>query len=91
MTNRSSDDFDTDHTDELPVLLETVAPDADEQAFSTSGPDETSEHTSVFPAQPQSSNATSELRFALAERSDEIAILQGQIAALAVGLHCPVL
>lgn len=84
MTNRSSDDFDSDHTDELPVLLETVAQSADEESpFAASQPDDTSQHAALRSAPSQSGGSTSELRFKLAERSDEIAILQAQIAALA--------
>ena len=95
MTNRSSDDFDNDHTDELPVLLESFVPSDDEGAFPPVQPDDTSEHTSIYPAPAQSTNATAELRVKLAERTDEIAILQSQIAALAdrgpetAGAGCP--
>lgn len=84
MTNRSSDDLDRDHTDELPVLLETVAQrDEEEPVFATSRPDDTAQHASLRPEPSQSASSASELRFELAERSDEIAILQSQIAALA--------
>jgi hypothetical protein len=84
MTNRSPDDLDRDHTDELPVLLETVAQrDEEDSVFASPRPDDTAQHAALHAVPSQSAGSTSELLSQLAERSDEIAILQSQIASLA--------
>jgi chromosome segregation ATPase len=84
MSKRSPDDFDTDPTDELPVLLETVAlEDAllDESVPLPHG-DATGEQTALHHAVDERSGATGELRADLAERTARVTGLEVQIAAL---------
>ncbi len=77
MVQRSSDDFDTDHTDELPVLLETVGlEDAVEPLVAE--PHDTAEHTVLYsPAVDAAGSAAH-----LAERAEQIASLEAQIRVL---------
>jgi predicted RNase H-like nuclease (RuvC/YqgF family) len=76
MAKRSSDDFDTDHTDELPVLLETVVLQDAVEPLLTERHDDRSEHTvSYSPAAAGSAARLAEL----AERAEQIPSLEAQI------------
>ena len=87
MPRQSSDDRDdNDHTDELPVLLETVVLE-DEIALPAS-PEDTGEHTALYPARaaaPPSQAAA--LRTDLAVRSAKIEELEAEIARLSDRCH----
>src|SRR5688572_10606627 len=77
MAKRSSDDFDTDHTDELPVLLETVGlEDAVEPLVADLH--DTSEHAVLY--SPTGDAAGSAAHFA--ERAEQISSLEAQIRVL---------
>ena len=83
MPNRSSDDFDNDHTDELPVLLETVTFEDDEALFAPRV-DDTSEQTAIHKAASEKpSSGTAPLPTDLAERQARVADLQAQNQSLA--------
>src|SRR5262245_62173289 len=82
MSKRSSDDLDNDHTDELPVLLETVVL-GDELAPLVAAPhaEDTAEHTVVYHA--AEAGSVSGVHARLAERATEVAGLETQLAAFA--------
>ena len=83
MPNRSSDDIDDDHTDELPVLLETVVL-GDEQppVFAQPRAEDTSEHTALYQA-AEPAAGMSALHAELAEHAAQTADLEAQLEALA--------
>jgi len=79
MSKRSTEDLDNDHTDELPVLLETVGlEDAVEPLFEARHED-TSEHTAVFAA--VDAFATEQVAV-LKERAEQVPALEAQIRRL---------
>jgi DNA repair exonuclease SbcCD ATPase subunit len=80
MSKRSSDDFDSDHTDELPILLETVVL-GDETSFAATRED-TSEHTALYEAAEQPSTSITALHAELAERASQTAGLQAELATV---------
>jgi hypothetical protein len=81
MSNRTSDDIDNDHTDELPVLLETVVL-GDEHAgmFAPSRIDTTSEHAALHGG---AEHASADIAAMQAELAEHAAQLQTQLATLA--------
>jgi chromosome segregation ATPase len=87
MSKRSSDDFDNDHTDELPVLLESVVLGDEQDPFATQRNEDTSEHTSVYHAVEQPTTGDSGLHAALAEHAAQTADLEARLAALANRAH----
>jgi hypothetical protein len=78
------DDIDDDHTDELPVLLETVVL-GDEQppVFAAPRAEDTSEHTALYQATEQPAAGISALHAQLAEHAAQTADLEAQLATLA--------
>ena len=80
MSNRSSDDIDNDHTDELPVLLESVVlgeePDG---MFPAPRTETTSEHTALYAA---AAHPAADIAAIQAELADHAAELQTQLATL---------
>jgi hypothetical protein len=81
MAKRSSDDLDTDHTDELPVLLETVGLENGVEPLFAEHHDDTGEHTVFY--SPAAAAAGSSAQLAeLAARADEISSLEAQIRVL---------
>jgi len=84
MSNRSSDDLDNDHTDELPILLETVTFEDDEALFASSRVDDTSEQTAIHKAVSEKpSSGTAPLATDLAERQARVVALEAQNQSLA--------
>jgi uncharacterized phage infection (PIP) family protein YhgE len=83
MSKRSSDDFDNDHTDELPVLLETVVLGDEQEPLFTMPREDTSEHTALYQAVEQPAAGISALHAELAEHAAQTAELEAQLAALA--------
>jgi len=82
MPKRSSDDFDLENTDELPVLLEPVEDVA--EPFAHARHEDTAEHTELFPA--AGSAAGSEALLAeLMQRAEQIPALEAQIRVLTDG------
>jgi predicted nucleic acid-binding Zn-ribbon protein len=81
MPKRSSDDFDNDHTDELPVLLETVVLGDDREPLF--GREDTSEHTALYQAAEQPAAGISALHAELAEHATQAADLENELATLA--------
>src|SRR5687768_4188667 len=80
MANRSSDDFDTDHTDELPILLETVGLEEGMQPLLAEHHDDTEEHAVMYSSADPAGTAA---RLAeLAERAEQIPSLEAQIRVL---------
>jgi chromosome segregation ATPase len=86
MSNSPADDdrFDTDRTDELPILLETAVLDADEHGVSVVvGEDETGEHTAHFAAHGGQEGASVDaLRGDLEQRANKIVALEQDISRL---------
>jgi DNA repair exonuclease SbcCD ATPase subunit len=82
MSKRSSDDFDHDHTDELPVLLETVVL-GDEPPLFAATREDTSEHTALYQAAEQPVAGISALHAELAEHGARTADLEAELARLA--------
>jgi hypothetical protein len=80
MAKRSSDDLDTDHTDELPVLLETVGIENGVEPLFAEHHDDTEEHTVFY--SPADAAGSSARRAELAERANEISSLEAQIRVL---------
>lgn len=83
MSKRSSDDFDNDHTDELPVLLETVVLGDEHEPLFTTPREDTSEHTALYQAVEQPAAGISALHAELAEHAAQTADLETQLATLA--------
>ncbi|HUQ51659.1 MAG TPA: FHA domain-containing protein [Gammaproteobacteria bacterium] len=81
MSKPSSEDLDNDHTDELPVLLETVAL-GDEPLFGPARED-TSEHTALYDASALPSADVAALHDELAEHVMRSAQLQAEVRTLA--------
>ncbi len=82
MEKRSSDDFDNDHTDELPVLLEAAELEDDHEPRPDGPPPEdTSEHTALYSTDAHAAG-TSELLAELAERLQQIQRLEAQLRVL---------
>jgi predicted RNase H-like nuclease (RuvC/YqgF family) len=87
MSKRSSDEFDNDSTDELPVLLETVALVDDlDPAFATPAIEDTSEHTAIYRAAEQLSGS-SPLHAELAEHAQRTADLEARLTTVANRAH----
>jgi hypothetical protein len=82
MTKRSSDEFDLDNTDELPVLLEPVEDVA--EPFAVARPEDTAEHTELFPA-PGGGEGSERLLAELMQRAEQIPVLEAQIRVLTDG------
>jgi hypothetical protein len=82
MPKRSSDDFDLEHTDELPVLLEPVEDVA--EPFALARPEDTSEHTELFPAAGVAGGSEA-LLAELIQRAEQIPALEAQIRVLTDG------
>jgi septal ring factor EnvC (AmiA/AmiB activator) len=80
MPKRSADDLDSDHTDELPILLETVGlEDRVEPVFVSPRHEDTEEHPALHPA----GHALSGEELAeLTERAEQIPALEAQIRVL---------
>ena len=90
MSKRSSDDLDNDHTDELPVLLESVTfEDADEgeALFAPSRADDTSEQTALYRTVDGPGRATPAAPTDLAEHQARVADLEAQSESLAERNH----
>jgi predicted RNase H-like nuclease (RuvC/YqgF family) len=84
MSNRSSDDIDLDHTDELPVLLESVVlGDEQEPLFPAPQSESTAEQTALYAAGEHPRANISAIDAELAEHSAHAAQLQIQLTALA--------
>lgn len=80
MAKRSSDEFDNDSTDELPVLLESVALEpSDEASFVTPPHEDTAEHVFYSPAD---TSVTTEKLAELAARAEQVPSLEAQIRVL---------
>ncbi len=77
MAKRSSDDFDTDHTDELPVPLETVGLEDGVEPLVTDLHD-TAEHTVLYSPTADAAGSAAHL----AERAEQISSLEAQIRVL---------
>ena len=83
MATRSSDDLDTDHTDELPVLRESVALGRDAEPLLVTPRDEdTNEHTALYGAAPEPEDDAPGLLAELAARAEQIPALEAQIRVL---------
>jgi predicted RNase H-like nuclease (RuvC/YqgF family) len=79
MAKRTSDERDNDHTDELPVLLESAV--LEEESLPAAGhPEDTGEHTALYRAAEHVGSA--ETHTALTESSGRVAELETQVAAL---------
>ena len=87
MSKRSSDDFDHDDTDELPVLLDTVGlEDAVEPSFAPSPPE--AETDGAEPFAPPADPAASDVPLADAEEQEEqVPALEAQIRVLTDGMR----
>lgn len=80
MPRQSSDDQDdNDHTDELPVLLETVVL---EDELPAAVADDTGQHRSLYPAMTEAPGQLAALRTDLAVRSAKIDELEAEVARL---------
>ena len=83
MPKRSSDDLDTEHTDELPVLHETVALGREVKPLLVTPRDEdTNEHTAMYVAGSEPDDGSRELLSELAARAEQIPALEAQIRVL---------
>lgn len=83
MTTRSPDELDDEHTDELPVLRETVVlDDGAEPLLATSLGENTGEHTVVYHAGVDGGDDSPRLLAELAARADQIPALEAQIQTL---------
>ena len=82
MPNRSSDDFDLDSTDELPILLEPV--DDVVEPIAVARPEDTAEHTELFPG-PSAAEGSEALIAELMQRAEQIPALEAQIRVLTDG------
>ena len=80
MTERSSDDFDLDNTDELPVLVEPVEDVAEPLAVARH--DDTAEHTELFASPMRDAEAAEALLAELTQRAEQIPALEAQIRVL---------
>jgi len=79
MAKQSSNDRDNDHTDELPILLETVV--FEDVALAPAPPEDTAQHAALYDApRSEDSSPSAALRTDLAVRSAKIAELEAQIA-----------
>ena len=81
MAKRSSDDLDNDHTDELPVLLETVGLDNPVEPLFAENHDDTEEHTVLYSPPPEAAGPAARLA-ELSERVEQIPSLEAQIRVL---------
>jgi uncharacterized protein YoxC len=81
MAKRSSDDLDNDHTDELPVLLETVGLDNPVEPLFAEHHEDTAEHTVLYSPPPEVAGPAARLA-ELAERAEQIPSLEAQIRVL---------
>lgn len=83
MATRSSDDLNDDHTDELPVLRETVALGRDAEPLRVmSRTEDTGEHTAMYLATPELEDDSRERFAELAARAEQVPALEAQIAVL---------
>jgi chromosome segregation ATPase len=81
MSNRSSDDIDNDHTDELPVLLESVVLGEEQDAvFPAPQTETTSEQTALY---APAAHPPADIAALQAELAEHAAELQTQLATLA--------
>jgi DNA repair exonuclease SbcCD ATPase subunit len=79
MPKRSSEDLDNDHTDELPVLLETVGLEEHVEPLFGERREDTSEHPALYvSADAASAEQLAELR----DRTEQIDALEAQIRVL---------
>ena len=85
MTERSSDDFDLDSTDELPVLLEPVEDVGEPLAVAR--PEDTAEHTELTAPPLRDAEATEALLAELTQRAEQIPALEAQIRVLTDGVR----
>lgn len=87
MSKRSSDDFDHDDTDELPVLLDTVGlEDAMEPSFAPSPSEAEADGAKLFA--PPDDAAASDVPLAdVAEQAEQIPALEAQIRVLTDGMR----
>src|SRR3990170_3291465 len=76
MPRQSSDDRDNDHTDELPVLLETVVLE------DATVPEDTADHTALYQPRGDEHTQAAALRTDLAVRSAKIEELEAEIVRL---------
>ncbi len=84
MPKRSSEDFDLDNTDELPVLLEPVELEDAVEPVAVSRPDDTAGHTELFA--PLSDTGSPQAVLAeLSEQAEQIPALEAQIRVLTDG------
>jgi septal ring factor EnvC (AmiA/AmiB activator) len=84
MPNRSSDDFDLDNTDELPVLLEPVELEDAAEPLAVSRPDDAAGHTELF-APLRDPGGQDAVLAELTEQADQIPALEAQIRVLTDG------
>ncbi len=80
MPRQSSDDRDNDHTDELPILLETMV--FEDAPVPAAVPEDTGQHTVLYPARVEDLSQTAALRTDLAVRSAKIEELEAEVARL---------
>ena len=83
MPKRSSDDFDLDNTDELPVLLEPVELEGAAEPLAVSRPDDTAGHTELFA--PLRDLGQEPVLVDLTEQAEQIPALEAQIRVLTDG------
>ena len=83
MPKRSSDDFDLENTDELPVLLEPVEDAAEPLAVARH--EDTADHIEIFP--PMRDAEAEEELAQLSQRADQIPALDAQIRVLTDSLR----
>jgi predicted RNase H-like nuclease (RuvC/YqgF family) len=85
MPKQSSDDFDDDDTDELPVLLDTVGlEDAVDPPLVGSGRDDSADLTQLYAPIPDHPEAQAR-ESVLAELADQISALEAQVRVLTDG------
>ncbi|HEX7237690.1 MAG TPA: FHA domain-containing protein [Gammaproteobacteria bacterium] len=84
MPKRSSDEFDLDNTDELPILLEPVELEDAVEPLRAPRPDDTAGHTEIFAS--ASDTAAHDAALAeLTEQAEQIPALEAQIRVLTEG------
>ena len=86
MSKQSPDQIDTEHTDELPVLLETVVLSEDIAPVSMPRHDDTAKHPVLRGARVDETGSA-ELVAALRERAEQIPSLEAQIRLLTDDAH----
>ena len=93
MSKRSSDDFDNDDTDELPILLDpvgledaSVAEGAAEASLGASAPEDAAKRADPFPTLTDA-EASEALLADAAEQDEQIPALEAQIGVLTDGMR----